>query len=150
MLDKITKTDAEWRRILTPEQYRVTRQKGAEPAHADGRRKIIGDGVFRCVCCNAPLFSSRDKFSEPEWWPTFRQPIAPDRIATRVDVHRFIVRSEVLCSRCDAHLGYVYEDGRPPTGMRYYINATAVIFSGRYGEPSRPPWSLELLSQLLR
>ncbi|NTW59327.1 MAG: peptide-methionine (R)-S-oxide reductase MsrB [Nitrospirae bacterium] len=128
MLEKVTKSDAEWRRLLTPEQYRITREKGTERPWSGRYHDFNGTGVYLCVCCGSRLFSSREKYAVPGKWPTFWAPIAPRNVKTRREISRFVIRNEVLCSRCDAHLGYVFEDGRPPAGVRYFINSAALSF----------------------
>jgi len=126
MAEKITKPDAEWRAQLTPEQYRVTRQKGTERAFRGEYAESKTPGTYVCVCCGQPLFSADTKFDSGTGWPSFWQPVAPDAVATESD-HSFIMRrTEALCSRCDAHLGHVFEDGREPTGLRYCMNSASL------------------------
>ena len=125
---KVIKTDEEWKRILTPEQYRITRQKGTEAPYTSPLNKIHGKGVFECVSCSLPLFSSRTKFESHTGWPSFWAPIAKENVREEIDNDLGVTRTEVLCNRCDAHLGHVFDDGPEPTGLRYCMNGVAMKF----------------------
>lgn len=128
MKDKIVKSDAEWRRLLTPEQYRVTREGGTECAFTGRYYAHQGRGVYACVCCGAPLFRSDDKFESGTGWPSFFRPVSDDALDQREDRSHGMRRIEVRCRRCDAHLGHVFPDGPKPTGLRFCINSAALVF----------------------
>ncbi|OGS90115.1 MAG: peptide-methionine (R)-S-oxide reductase [Gallionellales bacterium GWA2_60_18] len=125
-MDEIEKSDAEWRDELTPEQYSVCRCSGTEPAFSGAYWDCHDTGIYRCVCCGAALFGSEDKFDSGSGWPSFQQPCAPENIVTRIDSAHGMQRIEVLCKQCGAHLGHVFPDGPPPSGLRFCINSTAL------------------------
>ena len=123
---KVQKTNEEWKHLLTEEQYRITREKGTERAHSSDMCNAFEPGRYACVCCQTNLFDSKEKFESRSGWPSFTQPIVEHVIAYHKDRGYGMYRIEVVCNTCDAHLGHVFQDGPPPSGLRYCINALAL------------------------
>ncbi len=125
---KISKSNDEWKKVLSPLQYKVTREKATERAFTGEYLDLHKNGIFTCVCCGADLFSSQEKFDSGSGWPSYWKPIQDDHIAIQEDNEFFMKRTEVLCSQCGAHLGHVFPDGPEPTGLRYCINSISLDF----------------------
>ncbi len=123
---KVVKSESEWERELTPQQFEITRQHGTEPAFSGEYWNTKTDGIYECICCGEELYTSETKYDSGTGWPSFWKPINDEKILTRTDTSYGMVRTEVLCAACDSHLGHIFEDGPPPTGIRHCLNSASL------------------------
>jgi peptide-methionine (R)-S-oxide reductase len=137
-MEKLDRADAEWRATLTPEQYRVLREGGTEPAFSGDLLDVKDPGEFRCAACGEPLFDSDSKYDSGSGWPSFTQPTESDKVSELSDQSHGMTRTEVRCARCDGHLGHVFPDGPGPEGQRYCINSAALSFAKRASDDDEP------------
>lgn len=128
-VSRIVKSDAEWSQQLSPRQFQIARGKGTERAFCGTLLDNKRAGVYSCICCGLPLFASNGKFDSGTGWPSFFRPVAEENVATATDRAHGMVRTEILCARCDGHLGHVFEDGPEPTGLRYCVNSESLVFT---------------------
>jgi peptide-methionine (R)-S-oxide reductase len=131
--NRVEKTDQDWKALLTPEQFRITRQKGTERAHSGALCSIYDEGKYNCICCKTPLFDSTIKFTSGSGWPSFTQPIKENAIKYERDSSFGMVRVEVMCNTCDAHLGHIFPDGPEPSGLRYCVNSESMQLDKKVG-----------------
>ena len=131
LVEPVEKTEQEWKKILPPMTFEVARRKGTEPAFTGAFYNTHDDGIYRCACCGTDLFDSKDKFESGTGWPSYRAPVAPENVRTAPDRSYGMDRTEVLCARCGAHLGHVFEDGPPPAHLRYCMNSASLVFVRR-------------------
>lgn len=135
-MEQLNLSESEWRKRLTPEQFHVLREAGTERAFSGRYNDNKADGLYRCAACQLELFDSADKYDSGSGWPSFTRPIAPDRVVEHADNSHGMRRVEARCARCDGHLGHVFPDGPPPTGLRYCMNSVSLDFRSRTGNPN--------------